>query len=324
MFSAVRYLLRRLLRAALTLLVVATFDFWLFRLLPGNYAQLILRAGIFNPPALATLNHQLGLDQSLPVQYVHYLANIFTLDWGTSFVTHQAVASLVIQALGNTLILITLAYVLTLIIGVVLGVLAGGKPGGARDSIIVTTSLALWSMPTFWLGLVLVYVFSVWIGGLPVAGMTTIGTSYTGVQLIGDVGIHLILPTVTLVIGAVAQYALIMRNSLVGAMQEDYVTTARAKGLSGSRVLWRHAVPNAVLPTFTLTWLNIGIFLSTTLQVEIVFSWPGLGLLMYQSVNQRDYPVLQFAFLTIAAIVIVANMLSDVCYPFLDPRIRRR
>jgi peptide/nickel transport system permease protein len=230
----------------------------------------------------------------------------------------------VLEALVNTIVLITVAYFLTVLAGVVLGVFAGRRAGTLADSAIVTSSLALWSMPTFWLGLVLVFVFSVWLGGLPVAGMVTYDAGYSGLDHVLDVGWHLILPTVTLVVGSIAQYALIMRNSLVGVLDEDYVTTARAKGLRPRRVLWNHAVPNALLPTFTLSWLNIGIFLSTTLQVEVVFSWPGLGLLIFQSVNQRDYPVLEVAFLAIAAVVIVANLLNDLLYPLLDPRIVRR
>jgi peptide/nickel transport system permease protein len=307
-----------------TLFAVITFNFWLFHLLPGDYAQLILRAGIFNPPAIATLRKSLGLNLSLPAQYVRYIKDVVTFQWGTSYVAHEPVVQLVVPALVNTIILIAVAAILTVAVGVVIGVIAGAHAGRLRDSLIVGGSLALWSMPTFWLGIILVFIFSVWIGGLPVAGMTTYGATYTnGLEYVGDVAVHLILPTITLVIGGIAQYMLIMRNSLVGVLREDYITTARAKGLSARRVLWRHAVPNALLPTFTLTWLNIGIFLSTTLQVEIVFSWPGLGLLIYHSVTERDYPVLEIAFLMIAVVVIVANTLSDILYPLLDPRVRR-
>lgn len=324
MAAAGRYLALRLTRALVTLFAVITFNFWLFRLLPGDYAQLILRAGIFNPPAIATLRQSLGLNLSLPAQYVRYIKDVVTFQWGTSYVAHEPVAQLVGPALVNTVILIAVAAILTVVIGVVIGVIAGAHAGRLRDSLIVGGSLALWSMPTFWLGIILVFIFSVWLGGLPVAGMTTYGATYAnGLAYVGDVAVHLILPTVTLVIGGIAQYMLIMRNSLVGVLREDYITTARAKGLSARRVLWRHAVPNALLPTFTLTWLNIGIFLSTTLQVEIVFSWPGLGSLIYHSVTERDYPVLEIAFLMIAVVVIIANTLSDILYPLLDPRVRR-
>ena len=315
----------RISQTVLTLFIVVTFNFWLFRLLPGNFTQLLSRAGALDPAAVASLKQSFGLDKSPVEQYVLYIKNLVTFNWGTSYVSHQPVFQMVFQALVNTIVLITVAYILTVIIGVALGVFAGRRAGRLADSVTVTTSLALWSVPTFWLGLVLVFIFSVWFVGLPVSGMTTYAATYsTPFDQVVDIGLHLILPTITLVISSIAQYTLIMRNSLVTVLDEDYVTTARAKGLSSRRVLWRHAVPNALLPTFTLTWLNIGIFLSTTLQVEVVFSWPGLGSLIFQSVNQRDYPVLEVSFLTIAVVVIAANLLNDLLYPLLDPRIARR
>ena len=279
---------------------------------------------MLDPGAVAALQKQDGLDRGLVVQYALYLKNLVLFNWGTSFVSHQAVDHVVGQALVNTIILISVAYVLTLVIGALLGVEAGKRPGRKMDTAIVTSSLALWSVPTFWLGLLLVYAFSVGVGGLPVSGMVTYGATYGTLDHIFDVGRHLVLPTVALVVGSIAQYTLILRNCLAGALHEDYVTTARAKGLSARRVLWGHAVRNALLPTFTLTWLSIGVFLSTTLQVEVVFSWPGLGSAIYNAVNDRDYPVLQVAFLAIAVVVIIANLLNDLLYPLLDPRIVNR
>ena len=319
-----RYVAGRLAQSLTTLFVVISFNFWLFRLLPGNFTQLIAKAGVLDPAAVQSLKQTFGLDKSAGEQYVLYLKNFVTLDWGISYVSREPVIHLVVQALANTILLITAAFILTTVVGVVLGVVAGTHAGRLADSSIVTSSLALWSMPTFWLGLILVFVFSSWAGGLPVAGMQTFGASYNNVlEAVADIAAHLILPTATLVVGSIAQYTLIMRNSLVNVLEEDYVTTARAKGLPRRRILWGHAVPNALLPTFTLTWLNIGIFLSTTIQVEVVFSWPGLGSLIYASVNQRDYPVLEVAFLMIAVVVIVANLLNDLLYPLLDPRIKR-
>jgi peptide/nickel transport system permease protein len=307
-----------------TFFVVVTFNFWLFRVLPGNFTLLMARAGTLDPAAAENLKRSFGLDKSPLEQYALYLKNLVTLNWGTSYITGEPVLPQVLQAVMNTILLITVAYVLTILVGVLLGVMAGSHAGRGADSWIVTLSLALWSMPTFWLGLLLILLFSVWIGGLPLAGMETYGVTYTnGFDHSADVGMHLILPTLTLVVGSIAQYTLIMRNSLISVVDEDYVTTAKAKGLSASRVLWVHVVPNSLLPTFTLTWLNIGILLSATIQVETVFSWPGLGSLIYQSVNQRDYPVLELAFLTIAVVVIVANLLNDLLYPLMDPRIRR-
>lgn len=318
-----RYSTTRIAQALGTVFVIITFNFWLFRVLPGNFTQLIARAGGADPSAVAQIEKLDGLDQSLPEQYAIYLRDLVTLRWGTSYVSHEPVFGLVTRALLNTLILVSVAYLVTVFLGVVLGATAGARAGRFRDMLAVGVSLGLWSVPTFWLGLILILVFSVWWGGLPVAGMQTLGAQYGVLPGVLDVARHLVLPTAALVAGGVATYVLNMRNSLVGVLSEDYVATARAKGLSPARVLWRHAVPNAILPTFTLAWVNLGIFISSTVQVEVVFSWPGLGSLIYQSVQNLDYPVLQFAFLTVAVSVVLANLLNDLLYPLLDPRMVR-
>jgi peptide/nickel transport system permease protein len=257
------------------------------------------------------------------VQYLLYLKNLVTLNWGYSFTSRLPVTQLVGTALVNTLILVTAAYVLIVIFGILFGVIAGNKRGTRVDTAIVTTSLGLWSLPTFWFGLLLLLVFSVWSGGLPVAGMETFGATYaTPFDKVYDIFLHLILPTVTIALGSIAQFVLVMRSSLVEISGEQFIVTARAKGLIPRRILWRHAVPNAFLPTFTLTALYLGILLSGTVQVEAVFSWPGIGYLLYNSVSTRDYPVLEFAFLVLAWFVVIANLLADLTYGRLDPRVR--
>jgi peptide/nickel transport system permease protein len=308
--------------AALSLFIIATLNFWMFRILPGDPVAMIAREGALSESTAASLRAEFGLDKSLFHQYILYLKNVVTMDWGYSFTSRAPVTEVVGNALVNTLILVGAAYVLIVVFGILLGVLAGARRGSRVDSTIVTVSLGLWSLPTFWLGLVLILIFSVWIGGLPVAGMETYGAEYaTPFDRAVDIGQHLILPTVTIALGSIAQFVLIMRASLVQVSRDAYMTTARAKGLSARRVLWRHGVPNAFLPTFTLTTLYLGILLAGTVQVEAVFSWPGIGGLIYNSVSTRDYPVLQFGFLVLAAFVVLANLLADLTYSKLDPRV---
>ena len=320
--SRARYIGRQAARSAVTLFVVVTFNFWLFRILPGSYTQLITRAGSLDPAATKALKRSFGLDHSLIDQYFIYLKHLVTFNWGVSFVSREPVASIVGDALLNTLILITPAFFLMVFLGIGLGVIAGSKRDSHTDTSIVTASLALWSLPTFWFGLMLILLFSGTIGVLPVAGLQTYGATYaTPFDKMYDVGLHLLLPTITLALGSIAQFVLIMRNSLGEVLDEDYMTTARAKGLGRRRIIWGHGVPNAFLPTFTLTALNLGILLSTTIQVETVFSWPGIGLLIYTSVTERDYPVLEASFLVIGVVVIFANFVADIVYSRLDPRI---
>lgn len=318
-----KFVLRRVFSAGVTLFIIATINFWLFRILPGNPIALDTKLGDLSKATERALRTSFGLNHGLVVQYVLYLKNLVTLNWGYSFTSRVPVKELVGTALVNTLILVSAAYVLIVIVGILFGVIAGNRRGGRIDTAIVTASLGLWSLPTFWLGLLLLIIFSVWSGTLPVAGMQTFGATYASVfDRIYDVLAHLILPTITIALGSIAQFVLVMRSSLVEISGEQFVVTARAKGLSPRRVLWRHAVPNAFLPTFTLTALYLGILLAGTVQVEAVFSWPGIGFLLYNAVGNRDYPVLEFSFLVLAWFVVIANLIADLTYGRLDPRVR--
>jgi peptide/nickel transport system permease protein len=187
---------------------------------------------------------------------------------------------------------------------------------------VVTTSLVLWSLPTFWTGMILIIIVGVWLHGLPISGISTPGNVYTELGHLEDVGLHLILPALTLVLVNVAEFVLISRSALVDVMNEDYMLTARAKGLRRRVIVWRHGVRNAMLPIVTATALYIGMVLGGAIEVETVFSWPGMGLLTYNSVLQRDYPVLEAAFLVFTVGVILANFIADLLYHALDPRVR--
>lgn len=305
------------------LLAVASFNFILFRVLPGDPIRLIARAGHLSPDAIDRLRQTFGLDRPLGIQFLFYLRNIFTGELGISYTYRRPVAVILQERIINTLILLFAATIIVVVIGVVAGVIAAARRGTRIDSSLVITSLIFWSLPTFWTGLVLIIILSVYLNAFPISGMTSPGLS-SAITLanLGDIGRHLILPTLTLAIVDMGQFTLITRSSLIDVLTEDYILTAKAKGLPGRTVLWGHGVPNALLPVITTTALYVSLVVGGAIQVETVFSWPGMGRLMYDAVLRRDYPILEASFLISAATVILANFLSDIAYLLIDPRVK--
>ena len=317
------YPARRVGQAAITLFGVATFNFWLFRMLPGNPLRVIAREGRLSMEAVESLKIQFGLDGSIWSQYLRYLTKIFRFDTGISFRTRSPVADSIVPALNNTLILVGFSIILIFAIGLVIGITAGWRRGTRTDSVLTLTALTLWSLPTFWVGMILVLVFSIQFGVLPVAGIRSVAGIYSGpFDEAADILRHLILPGVTIALVSVGQIALVMRNSLAEVMDEDYMLAARSRGLRPRVVLWRHGVRNAFLPTFTLMALTLGMLMVGTIQTEAVFSWPGLGLLMFKAVGDRDFPILEASFFVIAVVVVLGTLVADLFYSRLDPRIR--
>ena len=317
------YPVRRVGQAAITLFGVATFNFWLFRMLPGNPLRVIAREGRLSMEAVESLKIQFGLDGSIWSQYLRYLTKIFRFDTGISFRTRSPVADSIVPALNNTLILVGFSIILIFAIGLAIGITAGWRRGTRTDSVLTLTALTLWSLPTFWVGMILVLVFSIQFGVLPVAGIRSVAGIYSGpFDEAADILRHLILPGVTIALVSVGQIALVMRNSLAEVMDEDYMLAARSRGLRPRVVLWRHGVRNAFLPSFTLMALTLGMLMVGTIQTEAVFSWPGLGLLMFKAVGDRDFPILEASFFVIAVIVDLGTLVADLFYSRLDPRIR--
>jgi peptide/nickel transport system permease protein len=317
------YLGRKLLQLLLTLLAVVAFNFLLFRVLPGDPVQLYARSGHLTPEAAAQLRRVFGLDKPVVEQFGIYLKDLAHGDLGFSLTYRRPVADIVVQRLVNTILLVGAATVLVVGLGVVLGVVSASRRGSRTDSATVFGSLILWSMPTFWVGLLLVFAFGVWWKLLPITGISTAGATYStplGAPL--DVARHLVLPTITLALVDIGQFVLITRSSLIDVMTEDYILTAKAKGMPRNRVVWRHGMRNAMLPVVTASVLYIGLVVGGAIQVETVFSWPGMGELTYDAVLRRDYPVLEACFLLFAVTVIVANFMSDLAYRWLDPRVR--
>jgi peptide/nickel transport system permease protein len=318
-----QYIGRKLGYLVLTLAAVLATNFTLFHLMPGDPVTHIARGQHLDADAIARLRSFYGLDMPLPSQFITYVAHLFRGDFGWSYTYQTSVGPIVAKALGNTLILVTISTLLVIVLGVGIGVFAASRRGTRTDGGLVIGSLVFWSLPTFWVGMLLIFVFAVTLGWLPIAGMFTADAVYPTVfTKIADLARHLILPTMAMVLVDIAQFVLISRSSLLAVLSEDYMTTARAKGLSPRRVLWRHGVRNALLPVVTATSLYASATVGGTIQVETVFSWPGMGQLIYLSVIRRDYPVMEACFLIFAVVVVLANFASDVAYRLLDPRVR--
>ncbi len=318
-----RYLGRKVAWLAITLYGVVTFNFVLFHVLPGNPVRLLARSGHLTPQAVAAITKVYGLNHPLIVQYAIYLGDLLRGQLGLSYTYREPVGTLLGHYLGNTVLLLAGATLLTIVLGVLFGVIAANRRGGRYDSLTVTTSVIGWSLPTFWTGLILVFLLGVWLHAFPIFGSQTPNAVYTSPWLrYEDIAAHLFLPTLTLVIVNIAQFVLVARASVIEVLAEDFMLTARAKGLARRRILWRHAVRNAMLPIVTSSALLVGLVVSGAIEVETVFSWPGMGLLVYNSVLNRDYPVIEGAFLVFAIVVLLVNFASDLLYQVLDPRVR--
>jgi len=312
--------------------VVVTFNFLLFRVLPGDPAKSGLRDPRLSPAAVEALTERFGLNKEvivdldgpnpLDTQYVAYLAALSRGDLGTSYAFRdRPVIDLIGRALGNTIWLILPSDLLAILIGSVLGLLAAWRRGRPLDAVALSFSLFMWSLPTFFLGIILLVFGATWFD-LPTGGRVTIGAEYPNLwEEVGDIASHLILPTLTFTLVLLGEYMLIMRSSVLDVFSEDYILTAKAKGLSTYRIIKDHALRNAMLPMVTLIALNLGFTVSGAIQVETVFSWPGIGHLTVEAVSERDYPVLQGAFLLIAVSVVLANLVAELVYGWLDPRV---
>jgi peptide/nickel transport system permease protein len=319
----IEIIIKKLGQVFVTLLSVATFNFILFRILPGDPIRLMARAGHLSPEAIARLRQVFGLDRPLIVQYFYYLRNVVTGELGISVTYRRPVADILQERIANTLILLSAATIIVIVIGIVAGVISAARRGTRVDNAIVMTSLICWSLPTFWTGLVLIIILGVYLNAFPVSGMTSPGvSSMISMSNLIDIGKHLILPTLTLAIVDMGQFALITRSSLIDVLTEEYILIAKAKGLPARKVLWGHGVPNALLPVITTMALYVSLVVGGAIQVETVFSWPGMGRLMYDAVLRRDYPLLEASFLLSAATVVLANFLSDIAYLLIDPRVK--
>ncbi|MGI5268740.1 ABC transporter permease [Nonomuraea sp. CA-218870] len=319
--GVLRYALTKAGGALLSIAMVIIATFFLFRLLPGDPVRNLAQGRNMTPEQLDLERRRLGLDKPLTDQFLDFVGQTLRLDLGTSYEYKRPVLDLIGERLGPTLLLAGVGLFIAVSLGLWQGTRAGWRPGSRFDRFSTATSLVLWSVPTFWLGLLLLMVFGAWLKIFPSRGIESVDAP-DGFGYVLDVAWHMVLPCLTLVGVVYAQYLLVMRSSLLDEVGQDYVNTARAKGMRDDEVRRRHAVPNALLPTVTLVFMRIGFVVGGAVTVETVFSWPGLGKLFYDAISVPDFTLMQGTFMLITVAVIVMNTLADVVYHFLDPRVR--
>jgi peptide/nickel transport system permease protein len=318
------YIIRRILYTLLTLFGVATILFFIFRIMPGDPTAQVISPAL-DPVAQARLKEAYGLDKPLLVQYFLYLKNLAVFDWGRSFTSSQPVIDIMAYRFWNTIFLMGAAMCFVLVAGTGLGMVMAWRRGGPLDTGGTVMALVFQSAPPFVTGLLLLMVLSYRLDLFPTGGMHAAGVSIgkgLGVFLSADFLHHLVLPTITVALYYLATPMLIMRDSMLEVMGSDFIELAKAKGLAPHVVMIKHAARNALMAVVTVSSLMVGFAIGGQVLVETVFSWPGMGQLMVEAAQSHDYPVAQATFLVLAAIVIFLNLLADISYCYLDPRIK--
>ncbi len=321
----IAFLASRLAKGAIVVLAIVVLDFFLIHAAPGNPAAVMAgEAGATDPIFIAQLRAKFGLDHSLLMQLWIYLSGVLRLDLGYSYRQQMPVFDLVMARLPATLLLTGAAFVLSLLFGIIGGAVAATNRNRALDRLITLASLLFYATPLFFTALMSVLVFSVWLDWLPAFGFETVGDPMPFGAKVLDIAAHLILPATTLGLFFTAVYVRMTRTSVIETARLDFVKTARAKGLSEGKILRRHVLRNAILPVVTLAGLQAGQMVGGAVLTETVFAWPGIGRLMYDSLLQRDYNLLLGVFLVSAIMVVFFNILTDLAYRIVDPRIEAR
>ena len=317
-----RYIALRLIKTALTVVAVVVLSFFLIRLAPGDAATVMAgQAGYADEAFIKSLRAEYGLDQPLPVQFWKYAQAVAHGDLGTSYVRRQPVLTVIMERLPNTLLLDAFALVVAITGGVWLGGLAARRPGSAGDNAVSVLAMIFYAVPQFWLGMMMVLLFAVWFAVLPPFGIETMGADYTGLARVGDVAEHMILPGVTLALYYMASYARLTRAAMIEVAEQDFVKTARAKGISERQVSRHHILRNALIPLVTYAGLQASLLVGGSVLIENVFSWPGVGTLAYDAVQSRDNPLLLGIFIVTAILVSLFNLVTDIAYSIVDPRV---
>lgn len=317
-----RFALRRFFSGLLTVFVVFALNFVIIHAAPGNPVKSIIGKETSNPELTQALMDKWGLNDSLTVQFSRQLGNALKGDLGTSILYNRPVNEMILERLGATLLLGVVTAVLSLLIGTALGVICSRKEGSWLNRILSVITYALDSMPSFWLGLMLIILFSSKLGLLPTQGMENVRAGYTGLRHVLDVLHHLILPSLTLVLISIPGYFRIAKSSIQQVTSEDFIITLRATGMSEKKIFSKYIFRNAILPTVTLFGITLAFLVTGVSLIEIVFSWPGMGRLTMTAINQRDYPVLMGIYFVMSVSVALVMVLVDIAYAMLDPRIR--
>ncbi len=315
------YTLRRLLQAIPLIFVIILINFFLIHAAPGNPVDFLIGSMDASAEYIDDLRREFGLDQPLWVQFWLYVAKVAQFDLGYSLRFRAPVLDLILGRLPATLLLMGTALIISSLLGVLLGVLAARRPYGAVDNTATVAALAGYSMPVFWLGQLMLLLFSLQLGWFPTQGMYSLRAPSEGWGRVLDIAHHLVLPAACYSIYNLALVFRLTRVKMQETLALDFITTARAKGLAESRVVLVHALRNALLPVITVIGLNFGFMLAGSVLTETVFAWPGMGRLLYEAIGARDYPVLMGLFTVLSVMVIAANVLTDIAYAIVDPRV---
>jgi peptide/nickel transport system permease protein len=316
------FVAQRIAKGAIVLMAIIVMNFFLIRLAPGDPAAVMAgEAGASDQVFVSQLREKFGLDKPLPEQLWRYIRGVVSLDLGFSFRQQAPVAQLIWQRLPATLLLTGSAFAISLVLGILLGTLSARWAGSWADTAITLLALLFYATPLFWIALMAILLFSVELDWLPSFGYETVGANYSGLAYIGDVSAHLMMPSLTIGLFFMATYARMTRASMLEVKRLDFVKTARAKGLSEAVILRRHVLRNALLPVVTLAGLQAGTLIGGAVLTETVFAWPGIGRLMYEALIQRDYNLLLGVFVVCSAMVLILNLVTDLVYRLIDPRI---
>jgi len=321
--SRTSFVIRRTAQLVVTLWAVGTALFFLFRMMPGDPTSYIISPQM-TPEARERIIAQYGLDEPLHVQYLKFLENLATGSFGTSFHSKEPVLDVIATYLPNTLVLMLTSFVFAYAIGITLGVFAGWYRGSRFEKTTVIVALAARSVPAFWVGLMILWIFGAELGVIPMSGMTSLGNEPSGfVDLILSVDFlqHLLAPALVLAFYLMGYPLLIMRTNMLEVLAEDFIDVCRAKGLTERAIMFKHAARNAMLPVLTAAAIALGYAVGGNVLIETVFAWPGIGREMVRAVLRRDFPVAQGTFIVLAGTIIVLNFLADLAYGYLDPRV---
>jgi len=320
--TSLRFIFQRVTKAVMVVIAIVILNFFLIRLAPGDPAMVLAgEAGAADPKFVEQLQEQFGLNKPLIEQLWIYLKGFLTFDLGFSYRQQRTVASLILERMPATILLTMTAFLIAVTGGIILGTLAARQAGRWLDSAISTLALLCYATPLFWIALMAVLLFSVVVNWLPAIGMETVGGQLTGVAYLQDVTRHLILPASILGLFYIALYTRLIRASMLEIGNQDFIRTARAKGVSEARILWVHQLRNALLPIITMAGLQAGHLIGGAVVVETVFAWPGIGRLAFDALLQRDYNLLLGIFFVSAAMVVIFNLITDLLYGVVDPRI---
>lgn len=317
-----RYVVKRIFLAMITIAVALVINFMLIHLAPGDPTQILAGSGHPSPEMEAALTVKYGLDKPLHMQFLNYMGNLLHGDLGNSYVFNQSVSSIIRERFGPSSLLALTSAILSMILGTLLGLFTAPREGSILDRIINVISYFFYSMPSFWLGLMMILLFSTGLRFLPTSGMQNLRASYTGMARVMDILKHMILPVGTLTLIQIPVYLRIFRTSVSQVMEEDFITTFRAVGMDEKKIFRRYVLKNSILPTITVFGINLAYTVMGAALIEEVFAWPGIGRLMLDAIGKRDYPLLMGIYLVLSISVAVVTMLTDLVYAAVDPRIR--